>query len=92
MRWKLTWEELEALQKLAGGVCIEPGEAIWEKLIDKGLASPDEGLIRSSVAGEVVLEALEGQRLEPHRMTVVTLEEESWTEPEPVLPAIEDFF
>ena len=92
MRWTMTWEELTALQELAGGVCVEPGEAIWEKLMDKGLASPEDGLVRSSVAGEVVLEALEGQSFEPRRMTVVTLEEEPWTEPEPVLPTIDDFF
>lgn len=92
MKWTLRWNEVQALQELAGGVCVEPGDSVWERLIEKGLASPDEGLVRSSVAGEVVLDALQGQPLEPDRITVVTLAEESWTEPEPVSRRIDDFF
>ena len=93
MRWTMTWNELEALQELAGGVCVEPGEAIWERLIDKGLASPEDGLVRSSVAGEVVLQALEGQDLKKGLTTVVTLSEETWTEVvSPASRRIDDFF
>lgn len=92
MRWTMTWEELTALQELAGGVCVEPGEAIWEKLIDKGLASPEDGLVRSSVAGEVVLEALEGQELKTGLTTTVTLSEKQWTEEAVQQRRIDDFF
>ncbi len=92
MRWTLSWDELEALQELEGGVCVEPNAPIWERLIEKGLADPDAGLVRSSVAGEVVLEAIGETALEPNHTTVVTLDEEPWSQPEPALPSIENFF
>lgn len=92
MRWTLSWDEVEALQELAGGVCVEPNAPIWERLIEKGLAAPDDGLVRSSTAGEVVLDAIGETALEPNRTTVVTLVEEPWTEPEPASRRIDDFF
>lgn len=92
MKWTLRWNEVQALQELAGGVCVEPGADVWERLIEKGLASPEDGLIRSSVLGEVVLDALQGQALEPDRITIVTLAEEPWTELEPASRRIDDFF
>ena len=92
MKWTLRWNEVQALQELAEGVCVESGADVWERLIEKGLASPDDGLVRSSVAGEVVLDAIGETALEPNRTTVVTLAEEPWIEPEPASRRIDDFF
>lgn len=91
MQWKIAKEEMLALKELAYGTCMETN-AIYERLIAKGLASPSDGLVRASVAGEVVLEAIEGQDLMDGHMMVISLVEEPWKEPEAKTRTIEDFF
>ena len=89
LKWKMTAEEAKTLANLDGGVCEETN-AVYERLIAKGLASPEDGLVRASVAGEVVLDAIRDAVLDPSLPVEVELAEEPWRK-EPVRK-IEDFF
>ena len=84
LKWKMTAEEAKALANLDGGVCEETS-AVYERLIAKGLASPEDGLVRASVAGEVVLDAMRDSVLDPDMPVEAVLEEHPWQ------PRIDDF-
>ena len=86
LKWKMTAEEAMALAGLDGGVCED---AVYERLIAKGLASPEDGLVRASVAGETALDAMRNAVLDPSLPVEVELAEEPWQEP---ARKIEDFF
>ena len=85
LKWKMTAEEAKALANLDGGVCEETS-AVYERLIAKGLASPEDGLVRASVAGEVALDAMRDAALDPDLPVEVILEEHS------LQSRIDDFF
>ena len=84
IKWKMTAEEAKALASLDGGVCEETS-SVYERLIAKGLASPEDGLVRASVAGEVALDAMRDAALDPDLPVEVVLEEH------PLQPRIDDF-
>lgn len=85
LKWKMTAEEAKALAGLDGGVCEETN-AVYERLIAKGLASPEDGLVRASVAGEAALDAMRDAALDPSLPVEVILEEH------PLQSRIDDFF
>lgn len=74
LRWRMDAEEAKALLGLDGGVCEETNP-VYESLIGKGLASPEDGLVRASVAGEVVLDAMRNAELNPDLPVEAVLEE-----------------
>ena len=85
LKWKMTAEEAKALANLDDGVCEETS-VVYERLIAKGLASPEDGLVRASVAGEVALDAMRDAALDPDLPVEVILEEH------PLQSKIDDFF
>ena len=91
MKWTLDGSELDALEELCSGVCLQGGSAA-ERLASKGLAMEEDGFWRPTLAGEMAFGFLEGQTLDRSLLTEVSLDEEPMPKkPKPRQPTVDDF-
>lgn len=90
MRWILDREELDCLYSFHSGKPQEGREA--DSLLAKGLLTEEDCVRGLSLAGEMVLDILQGETANEGFQMEVSLVEEEIRVPKPKAKTIEDFF